>query len=454
MKKLLIIILICFSLAASAVFADANMSITPVSVNFGTLEWGTETTQTFNITNNGDINLTNINFSTSIASRYNASFNQSVFNLGVGANASIQFNITIPGDEDTGNNTADLYIRSDQYNTIVPVLFDIKQRLSIYDLSVKVGGETDSGVEDGDKIDKEAEPNDEVIFEIETKNLFDSDDDDSDIKDITVKITIEGIDDNDDLKGETEDFDLDAEKKSTKKITITIPERVEEGTYNVSIKIDGENADTSTDYTVEWNLKLELEKKRHNIIIKKYELSPSVIKCSGTAKLNVKLLNLGRKKESDAILEIKNSDLGLNTRIENIKLDVDYDEDAEYSKSIDIYVANDINAGTYPITVNVYYDDSKTKLDDQKSVDLKIEACGETTTEEETPEEGGSEQEETEEVEEETEHEELVVEEPGVETGFSEGFRGSGTYIALLGLIALAVIITAVLFLAKFIGKE
>ncbi|MCK4522231.1 MAG: hypothetical protein KAU20_06660, partial [Nanoarchaeota archaeon] len=288
MKKLLIIILICFSLAASAVFADANMSITPVSVNFGTLEWGTETTQTFNITNNGDINLTNINFSTSIASRYNASFNQSVFNLGVGANASIQFNITIPGDEDTGNNTADLYIRSDQYNTIVPVLFDIKQRLSIYDLSVKVGGETDSGVEDGDKIDKEAEPNDEVIFEIETKNLFDSDDDDSDIKDITVKITIEGIDDNDDLKGETEDFDLDAEKKSTKKITITIPERVEEGTYNVSIKIDGENADTSTDYTVEWNLKLELEKKRHNIIIKKYELSPSVIKCSGTAKLNVK----------------------------------------------------------------------------------------------------------------------------------------------------------------------
>ncbi|MEK6869044.1 MAG: putative Ig domain-containing protein, partial [Nanoarchaeota archaeon] len=74
-------------------------------------------------------------------------------------------------------------------------------RLIISDLDVKVDTKTDKGIQNNTKISKEAAPGSRVEFKLEIENLF-TDDEDLEIEDIDVEITIEDIDDGDDLDGD------------------------------------------------------------------------------------------------------------------------------------------------------------------------------------------------------------------------------------------------------------
>jgi len=251
--------------------------------------------------------------------------------------------------------------------------------LRISDLDVKVGSKKDSGLSDGDSISKDAEPGSEVSFQFEIENAY-TDDDDIEIEDITVTVTIEGIDDGDDLEEESDEFDLKPEKDKNVDLDFTLPLRVESGTYNVLIHVEGEDTENQN-YEIEWNLELTVDKESHKVIIENARLNDAELSCYRSTALSVDVLNIGDNEEERARLTISNDDLNLNV-VQNFELSDDvFDEDAEYSYSTMISLDEDFPAGVYPIEIHAYY--SSTHLSDTRTIDLIVRDCGELEVEEE-----------------------------------------------------------------------
>jgi len=242
-------------------------------------------------------------------------------------------------------------------------------KLQIKDLDVKVDGKTDKNLKDGDKISKEAKPGSKVIFDIEIENLF-TKEEDLEIEDIEVEITIEDIDDGDDLDEDTKEFDIKPEKDKNIKIDFNIPWDVEEDIFDVIITIEGKD-ENNTNHEITFNLELEVEKENHEIMIIRSLLSPKTISCQRQISLNTEIVNTGADDEEDVTLEIVSSGLGISSLTDGIELDEGTD-DNRFSKLVTSSVSNDVLPGTYPITINTYYDG---KLSETETVNLDVQEC-------------------------------------------------------------------------------
>jgi len=260
--------------------------------------------------------------------------------------------------------------------------------LDLSNLDVKVGSATDSDVENDTTIDENAKPGDKIEFEIELENLFEEDGDDEncdndndndknecEIERVKIEITISDINDGDDLKKETARFEIGERGKKTETLTFEVPEIIEEGSYDVIILIEGDNVGNSSKYKIEWNLKLKVEKKDHDIQITNYELTPEILNCGDLqTNLKIEIFNYGAKTEEDVIIEVKGSDLNIREKIQNIELEKDFDKDARYETDIQIIINEEFSVqGLYPLTLNVYYDIEE--LIYQKEIDLEIKEC-------------------------------------------------------------------------------
>jgi hypothetical protein len=258
--------------------------------------------------------------------------------------------------------------------------------LFVNELDVKVGSNTDSDLDNDTTINEKAKPGDIIEFTIELENTFEDDENcdkdnaddknECEIEDIQIEVTIKEIDDGDDLDEDSGDkFEISESDTKTKTISFELPEKLKSGSYDVIITVEGENTGNSSGYLTEWELKLDVEKKKHDIQITKYELIPEKIECATiSTTLDIELTNYGDKTEDDVIIEVLNSNLNIKERASNIEMGKDYDKDAQYEKSIQILFEEEFSVeGIYPLTINVYFDDDK--LDDQKTIDLIIGEC-------------------------------------------------------------------------------
>ena len=242
-------------------------------------------------------------------------------------------------------------------------------KLAVIDLDVKVDGKTDKNLDDGDKIDEEAKPGSKVRFDIELENLF-TDDEDLEIEDIDIEITIEDIDDGDDLEEEAKEFDIKAGKDETVKIEFKIPLEVEEDDFDVIIAIEGQD-ENGTIHEILFKLILEVEKEDHEIRIIRAALTPSTIKCQRTVSINTEIINTGSDDEDDVTLEILSSELGISSLTTDIDLEEGTD-DNRFTKLVTAPISEDVPLGVYPIIINAYYDG---KLSESKTVDLTVQEC-------------------------------------------------------------------------------
>jgi hypothetical protein len=242
-------------------------------------------------------------------------------------------------------------------------------KLFIKDIDVKVNGDTDKNLEDGDKINDEAKPGSKVVFDIEVENLF-TDEQDLKIKDITVEITIEDIDDGGDLDEESDEFDIKPGKDENVDIRFEIPYDVEEGTYDVIIFAEGED-ENNTNHETTVNLQLEVDKDSHEIQIIRSVLSPKTISCQRQISLSTEIVNTGSSDEDEVSLEVFSGILGINSIEEEIELDEGVD-DNRFSKLFTESINMDVSVGTYPITINTYYDG---RLSETETVNLDVTDC-------------------------------------------------------------------------------
>jgi len=249
--------------------------------------------------------------------------------------------------------------------------------LVISDLDVKVGDKKDEDLKDGEKISRKAKPGDRVKFDVEIENMFSSASD-IQIENIEVIITIENIDDegDDDLEEEETIDDIDAGDDDSVVIEFTIPTLVDEGDYDVIIEVDAEDED-GNDQGFTWNLILEVEKDKHDLLIEDADLSPSIVRCDRNPSLEVEVVNIGREDEDEVRVEITNTRLGIDAEIELDELEEGDDEDAKDDAIFRLQIDDDVKPGIYPITVKAYYNG---KVGDEETVDLIVEKCVEAVT--------------------------------------------------------------------------
>ncbi|NOZ80092.1 MAG: hypothetical protein GXP63_00330 [DPANN group archaeon] len=247
---------------------------------------------------------------------------------------------------------------------------DVCSRMAISDIDVKVDGKKDSNLKDGDRIRKEAKPESDVEFKVKVDNLYGQDG--PDIENVEITVTIQDIDDGDNLDEYSDDFDIrpgDTEKKTLK---FHLPTFLEEGDYPVIIEAVGRD-ENGKRHEARAELTLKVNKDRHSLVIDQAFLNPEVLSCEDSTPLRVRVINFGEDEEDSVRVVIQNADLGIFFERSGIDLEADDEDDSVYEETFIIDRPQDAKDGTYDLQIDAYYDD--TRLEDTKNIPLKISGC-------------------------------------------------------------------------------
>ena len=441
-----------------------SVSTIPASeMDLGSASVNTTYTKTFNITNTGNANITNVTFDFS-ESGFNLQSNETNFILDFNETETIQFNITIPSSSSTGNVTlgsVKLVSTELPSKTLFSVKANVGGGLEIEDLDVflvtrKSESGNDLDVPDGKKLnfdDEDVGPESELRFNFNIENTF-TDEENIDINDITVKVTLEEIDDGDDIEEESNEFDLDSDKNEDVNVYVNIPLSVDVGVYDVVIEVLGDD-DDGNEHTAQMNLKIDIDKEARDVVISELSLFPKKIKCSGSSTLTATIKNIGSRIEEEAGIGILNDDLGINFVKQHIELKEDpFDSDNEFTKKLIINIDSGTIAGTYPITVNAYIHESA--LWETKTVNLEVEGCAHV---EELQEEEEEEINETESVETGIEAEEGTAESEevpvlGPTTTTEVSFTKKPLFLVLMAILNFVIIVAVAFLIVKVIKKR
>ncbi|MEK6827733.1 MAG: hypothetical protein AABX78_00115, partial [Nanoarchaeota archaeon] len=291
--------------------------------------------------------------------------------MAINSNAGlITFTPSLVGVFGVNASVTDLIETANQSYVLV---VELGNPLKITDVDVKVDGKKSSNVKENSKISKEAKPSSDVEFKITVKNNF-LESDNIKIENIEVKTTIEGIDDGSDFEEESNEFDLNEQDDKTVTLKFKLPLNIEEGDYDVAIHAEGEDENGNV-YERDFKIELEVEKEKHDLRFQQFELSPAIVSCARAISARYKIINLGQEDEENAIIEIKNDNLGLDFVQKGISIN-EGTEDNIFSKSANFRLNNNVENGDYQVIANIHSDDGK--LRDTKTTQVKVVDCVKT----------------------------------------------------------------------------
>ena len=275
---------------------------------------------------------------------------------------------------------------------LMSVAYASVSNLKISNVDVRINSKTLRNLSNGNSISEQARPGKQVEFRVQSSNTF-SNLQDITIRDITTKVTIEGIDNGNDLEQESESFDLRANTDRKLIFKFDVPLEVLQDTFNVLIETEGQD-DNNTIQRAEMKLKLEVVKDNHLLKIIGKKLTPDIVSCNrNNIQLSTTILNIGNDDEDRVSILISNPDLGvnINDQIGGIRARPNQ-PDSMFSKTYPFKIPVNADAGSYPIDIRVLYDlDRKVT---QETATLNVNKCTTAVTtpikpEEKTTEEGG-----------------------------------------------------------------
>lgn len=246
--------------------------------------------------------------------------------------------------------------------------------INLKEIRIYVDGKKQRDV-DEEGGDIKVKPDSEIEFKINIENnyLFN---DDLEIEDIEVEITIKDIDEGSNLDEKVNFKDLEINEDDEDKISFTIPLILEDENYEVELKITGE---TSTGLKQELIIyyDLEIDKEKHDLIFSKTELQELESCPNENNKLFLEITNIGEKDEEDILFSVKNQDLELDFS-ETFDLK-EGEDDSVYKKELG-FIVPELNPGDYRINLNLDYSEN---LED--SITLTIKDCNQISSGDVTP---------------------------------------------------------------------
>ena len=231
----------------------------------------------------------------------------------------------------------------------------------------------DDGLVDGGTIEADIFPGSEVEFIFTVDNLLsETSTDDGDVNNIIGTITVEDLNDNDDVEVETDDIDLNAGNDEKLRATVKVPAKVEAQEYEVEVKVEGDVNGTTESVII--NLIMDVKKESSDLKVTEYRVTPSAISCERTIRLYAVMTNLGKDKETDAAFEARSDGLGIVIKKTDIELTDDpFDEDSEYVLNTQFIVDESVAPGTYTIDYSAWFKNQIVM--DKRSVELAVAPC-------------------------------------------------------------------------------
>lgn len=206
------------------------------------------------------------------------------------------------------------------------------------DDSLGDGTNTITGVERGEE------------FEVKVR-VISSDD----LNDVQVEVYVRGYDHDDRIEDITDVFDMKAGVTYTKKLTLSLPQRMDQDRYQLRVRVEGR--DGEIDYK---DYDLEVDTGRHLLVIKDVVFSPEGSVKAGRALLvSVRLKNYGEKDEEGIKVKVIVPDLGISASDYIDELESD---ESTTSEEIYLRIPSCSAEGTYDVKVEVTYDDGDEKI--------------------------------------------------------------------------------------------
>ena len=461
-KRLLIGMILVLMLAVGV--SAASISVDKVTIDKSVKPTGSFS-DTFTINNNGTTSITDlkIQLGGTELSGFNVSTLPyslgSAFSLANGSSVTITLTGTVPDDIVTKETAYSAPIKIYSGSTeLASINLNIvaESQLELDNVKFLIDGKSKS-ISEGDTR-SDVLPGSKLEIKGDITNKF-SDDDDIEMQDVTIEITLESIDNegDDDLDGDEDIGDIKADDEESFSIEFEIPEDVDEGEYDVVILVEGED-ENGAKHSVEWtDVRLKVEKDKHDIQITKVSVSPSKISCSRRASVNVDLKNQGTSDEDEVVVLIESADLEIVNEDSTIpELQEGTGEDTEYDKAYSFDIADNVRAGTYQLSVKVFY--GTDTLSDSETVDLVVEKCEVSVPVEDDKKDDAAvvvvSPPKT--VIKEDQGEDLdILTTPVTETTEGSSLLGSGNYmLLLLGAIGIAVIVIIIMVVVLFSMKR
>ncbi|MEM2131610.1 MAG: hypothetical protein QXR96_03730, partial [Candidatus Woesearchaeota archaeon] len=252
--------------------------------------------------------------------------------------------LTITGYNSTGS----------QYSNTKAVYMEAENKLRLTSDSAILINEDESSFRNGKEYD--IKRGDKIELSIELENRFSTsgncDTESSDCEIDTIDLTVESADSDMDVEKDVSFGTLNPNKKSTKKISFSVPDDLEEDVYDFYLYFTGEdeNGALHGDY---YEFKLNLELENDEITITNVNLFPNEFNCiEKTGKLNVEIKNTGKNEQDEVSIFIDSSKLDLLDSIYNIVLD----ENEKTTRTFNFELPKNLNKGVYSILVRANYD--------------------------------------------------------------------------------------------------
>src|SRR3989339_434695 len=258
---------------------------------------------------------------------------------------------------------------------LVPLALADEGKLTIEDIEFRIDGDRDSGTS------ADAKPGSTVKIEFQVKNNYPDVNNESlssEIESIEGTVTIEGIDDGDDLEEDFDVSDLDAQDDKKETVTFEVPLLVDEDDYQITIEVEGEDVEsnvlnsTGNHKTTRNDLNLEIKKEKHDVQITRAILLQDTLSCSRSTTLSATVINLGEDEEEDIQLTVSSQELDISRKF-TFDLPEGDDDDTTYSTSVPITIGEDVKAGSYLISVFAEFDNLAKNT--QEVLSLKVEDC-------------------------------------------------------------------------------
>ncbi len=158
-------------------------------------------------------------------------------------------------------------------------------------------------------------------------------------------------------------FDMTANNTVIKRLNLKIPDRADQDDYRLRVVFSDRDGEEVTQ-----NFRIRIEPPRHSISIRDVLVNPAdSVEAGKSLLVSVRMKNLGDKDEDDIKVTVSIPELGL-TASDFVK-EVQSDESAT-SEEIFFRIPACAKPGTYPVQIELEYDDGSRTVSADKSIDV------------------------------------------------------------------------------------
>jgi hypothetical protein len=359
---------------------DPTYSVSMPTVEYAESDRNKNVTKSVTITNDGDFALSGITLTTTAPNTWITGTVPT--SLAKGASFTVTLKSSVPKNADSGSDKiGTLDFKSTQLNKSVDIRTNAKSMLEFDSVKVSIDDASWDSVNEGGTADDEARPGDMFAVKVKMENLFNDNDDETDLEIENVRITavFHGAGEaGDDIDGDTEDFDIKAGDKSDEEEIDFDDDEIDwesnDGKLTMELIADGID-ENGAKHLTRFNFSIDVERESSaEFIFTRFEV-PSSVQCGSSFTIYADGRSIGKKSDDEVVLKIKNSNLGIDLREEfemgaydDEECDAleDDDEDCiefEYRKVVT--VPANIASGTYTIEAELFRDDGNKQTDEE-----------------------------------------------------------------------------------------